>query len=292
MGLLSHISAEESKKTGLLAKTSQLAAKPVFSSFSDFGRKYQFSHCALLSVVNGSFVMTHCYGIDARTVAASVSSRDFWDGTIGSSRAFCSYKKPDNKLSAFYQFFSGYFRERLKGLHILRISGDCIFLAADIEQYAEPSVPADELKNMLLNFFLSSDAAKKETLPDMNTGFIHCDAFLLLLSVKIAINSSIRNADIPDTTLYDSIFKTVYTELFSLLEKHLALPDFCMRSENGEMKIIIFSKKHFDDALLQYHIMRCFSSVLGSSADSVILLKAGTTSADKDVCNFVLEEKW
>jgi hypothetical protein len=292
MGLLSHISSEESKKTGLLARTTQLVSKPVFSSFSDFGRKYHIPHCALLSVENGSFVMTHCYGIDARTVAASVSSRNFWDGTIGSSNTFCSYKKQDTKFTAFYQFFSGFFRESLQGLHILRISNDCIFLAADIEQYAEPTVPAYELKNILLNFLLSYDTAKKESLPDMRTGFSNCDAFLLLLSVKIAINNAIRNADISDTTLYDSIFKTIYTELFSLLEKHLSLPDFCMQSENGEIKIIIFSKKHFDDALLQYHIMRCFTPVLGSSADSVILLKAGTTSETEDACSFMLEEKW
>ena len=58
------------------------------------------------------------------------------------------------------------------------------------------------------------------------------------------------------------------------------------------MKIIIFSKKHFDDALLQYHITRCFASVLGDSADSVILLKAGTTSEIRDASSFMLEEKW
>jgi len=291
MGLLSHISAEESKKTGLLARTSQLAAKPVFSSFSDFGREYQLPHCALLSVVNGSFVITHCYGIDARTVASSVSSRDFWYGTVGSSHTFCSYKKTDTKLPSFYQFFSGYFRERLKGIHILRISNDCIFFAADIEQYTEPSVPADVLKNTLLHFFLSSGAAKRERLPDVSAGFIHNNAFLLILSVKIAINNSIQSIDISDTILHNSIFKTVYDELFSSLEKHLVLPDFCVQGENGEMKIIIFSKKHFDDALLQYHILNCFSPILGHSAESVILLKAGTTSSDKDVSSFILEEK-
>lgn len=297
MGLLSRISAElpqqeapaDSKRTGLLAKTVKIAEMPVFSSFYDLCDAYSFTNCALFTIVNGFFVITACKGIDAASVASSVSSRDFWNGTIGSPGSFIDYAEIDSKFSGFFQLFSSSVKENTAGFHFLKVSGDCIFVNIDLGSYKDISVPATELKEAILSFLSSRTDNSPPPLPELTFVFSHSIVYMLLLSVKLAVNSSVRTADVGDKYLSNSIFLTVYTEIFSVLKKHFVCPNYCTRSGNGEIKIILCGQKTFDDSLLQYHIAKSLNSILSQYSDSVILLKAGTASSEDDVRRFMLE---
>jgi hypothetical protein len=297
MGLLSRISEElpaqvsfsESKKTGLLAKSSKIFAEPVFESFFELCRKYSFSHSALLTLVNDTFVMTQCVGIDSSTVAASVSSRDFWNGTISHSEDFINYKKTDTKFSVFYQLFSSFFKDNIAGLHFLKITDKCIFVDIDFNSFKDILISACELKKTILLYLSSQKKEEQIVLPGINYDFLQSTAFLMLLSVKIAVNSAIRDANISDKILQNTIFSTMYTEIFFTLKKHFKKPNFCIQSTNGEIKLILFTKSKIDDALLQHHIAYSLNPILSSHSGSIILLKAGTAASEDDIRHFILE---
>lgn len=297
MGLLSRISAElpvqeisaETKNTGLLAKTSRIVERPVFSSFFDLCNAYSFAHCALLTVVGGVFVITECKGIDAASIASSVSSRDFWNGTIGSSDFFINFTKADNKFSGFYQLFSSRFKDSICGFHFLKISGDCIFVNVDFGSYKDISVSESVLKETILSYLSSRNGVDASLPPEVVFDFTHSAVFLMLLSVKLAINSSVRTVNTCDKFMYDSFFSTIYAEVFSVLRRHFIRPNYCIRSGNGEIKIVLSVRKTLDDSLLQYHISRSLNFILSTYSNSVILLKAGTASSEDDIRRFVLE---
>jgi hypothetical protein len=298
MGLLSRISTElpaqvsfgVTKNSGLYTKTSEFFERPFFTSFSAFCHAYSFSHCALFTNVNDVFIMTQCEGIDAITVASSISSRDFWNGTIGSPDSFVSAKKDDNNFSGFYQIFSSSFKEQIEGLHFLKINDDCIFADIDFYSYKDLSVSPVELRNVIIRYlsFLKNKTDISISLK-VDCDFTYCTAFLLLLSAKIAINSSIRNAHITNKFIYDSLFTTIYKEIFFMLKQHFAEPNLCIESGNGEIKLILFAQKELDDTLLQYHISHTLQPILSTYSNSVILLKAGTASSEDGIRQFISE---
>ncbi|MFA6855686.1 MAG: hypothetical protein WCR31_00625 [Treponema sp.] len=299
MGLLSRISTElpaqvsygESKNTGLLSKTSKLFERPVFTLFSEICNAYSFSHCALFTNINDVFIMTQCQGIDAKTVASSISSRDFWNGTIGNPDSFVNVKKSDNNFSGFYQLFSSLFNEQIEGLHFLRITDDCIFANIDFDSYKDDlSVSPAELRNVIIRYLAS---LKNETgtfiSPKLNCDFTHFTAFLFLLSVKTAVNSSVSDADISNKFIHDSLFSIIYNEIFSMLKQHFAEPNFCIQSGNGEIKLILFAQNEIDDTILQYHISHTLQPVLSTYSNSVIILKTGTASSEEGIHQFISE---
>lgn len=292
MGLLSRISSEEhhEKKagtTGLLARSEQVAEIPRFSSFSDFSSSYGLSHCAVLTVVNGSFVITACTGLDASTISLSVSSPDFWNGTINSSD-FCTFLSSDGTIAPFYQLFSPEMKEKILGIHILRISPDKIFFYADIGQNQLFSATASFIKNILFeNFPENKDSDNHADIPSLSPSY---NADFFLLSAKIAISSIIRDTGITDTIIADSLFNTIYDELFNLLSSHIGMPDKCIASVNGEIKLVMVTHGSSDDSVLQFHIAHLFAPVLGNVlSESVILLKAASSSDPSKIKSFITE---
>jgi hypothetical protein len=292
MGLLSRISSEEhhEKKagsTGLLARSEYVAEVPRFSSFSDFSSSYGLSHCAVLTIVNGSFVITACTGLDASTIGLSVSSPDFWNGTLKSS-GFSTFLSSDGTIAPFYQLFSPEMKEKILGIHILRISSDKIFFYADIGQTQNFSATASLVKAVLLEDF--SEKENSENHSDILPLSPSYNADLFLLSAKIAISSIIRDTGITDTIIADSVFSTIYDELFNLLSSHIGMPDRCITSVNGEIKLVILTHGLSDDSVLQFHISRLFAPVLGNVlAESVILLKAASSSDPSKIKSFITE---
>ncbi|HAH63701.1 MAG TPA: hypothetical protein DCL73_16570, partial [Treponema sp.] len=174
-------------------------------------------------------------------------------------------------------------------LHFLKISDDCIFVNADFGSYKDVSVSEAELKETVLSY-LSSRGNKAPVQPqEITCDLAHSAVLLMLLSVKLAINSSVRAVNTCDKFMYDSIFSTVYTEVFSMLRRHFIRPNYCMRSGNGEIKIILSAQKNLDDSLLQYHISQSLNFILSTHSNSIILLKAGTASSEDEIRRFVLE---
>ena len=84
MGLLGLASGGQAKKSpGLLAAAAPLVQKTSYASFSKLCKDFHIRHGAVFQMTDGSFTMSGCTGLDAASAVLSVSSSDFWDGTIG-----------------------------------------------------------------------------------------------------------------------------------------------------------------------------------------------------------------
>ncbi|MGI0530655.1 hypothetical protein [Treponema socranskii] len=294
MGLLSLVSGGEAKKTsGLLAAAAPLAQRTSYASFSDLCGAFDIGHGAVFEITDDSFVMSACTGLDAASVALSVSSSDFWDGTIGTNSSVKSFSKPAGNLTAFYQLFSPRIRERLSCLHFFRLSSDAIFMKADFT--GETSVPPPEAIKIPLEKFIKNGNAGDERSDNESLASVHAsllqekNATLFLLSTKIAINRILISYAPKSEPIKDRLFSAIYTDAADTLERSFGAPNVCRRGKNGELHIVLFCRADFDEAVLQFHISRALTPLLDKAAESLMLIKAGTAHTAEDIERFTAE---
>ena len=223
-------------------------------------------------------------GIDAPTVVSSVSTPDFWNGAIGTEYALKRFAASDNTLAPFYQLFSEAMRETVCALHIVRLSPEAIFMHVAANEDTSFAASAQEVRESLLAFIAAGRTTKMQ-LPDFASPLSSCSAQLLLLSVKNVLNSfSVENAALTET-----ICAAVYNELFAVLQQSLKQPNCTVQTSHDEIKLIIFAQEHFDEQLLQAHIARTCSKLLGAAAESFIIIKAGVAHTVQEITQFVDE---
>ena len=294
MGLLSLVSGGEAKKTsGLLAAAAPLAQRTSYASFSDLCGAFDIGHGAVFEITDDSFVMSACTGLDAASAALSVSSSDFWDGTIGTNSSVKNFSKPAGNLTAFYQLFSPRIRERLLCLHFFRLSSDAIFMKADFT--GETSVPPPEAIKIPLEKFIKNGNAGDERSDNESLASVHAsllqekNATLFLLSTKIAINRILISYAPKSEPIKDRLFSAIYTDAADTLERSFGAPNVCRRGKNGELHIVLFCRADFDEAVLQFHISRALIPLLDKAAESLMLIKAGTAHTTEDIERFTAE---
>lgn len=228
MGLLSRVSGGQPKKaSGLLSRAAPRMQKPSYASFSDLCRNFGVLHGSLFEITDGSFSASACTGLDAQSIALSVSSPDFWNGTIGGGTTIpppdsrvetdCSHNalavgfntlgydaerhsiKPSaqiktfskslGNLTPFYQLFSPSVKDRLFSVHFLRLSSDAVFMkAAFTGENAEP--PSETIKIDLEEFIKKTDherRLKKDKTIFSNTASLPGDKNALLFLLSAKI---------------------------------------------------------------------------------------------------------
>ena len=294
MGLLSLVSSGQQKKTsGLLAAADPLVQKTSYDSFSDLCGNFHIRHGAVFQITDGSFTMSACTGLDAASAALSVSSSDFWDGTIGKDPSVKSFSKSSGNLTAFYQLFSPRIKEKLSCLHFLRLSSDAIFMKADIIG-ENPVPPAEAIKLPLEEFIKNKDIGNTrkngETLFSVDTSLLQKkNATLFLLSTKIAINRILISDAPKSEPIKDRLFTVIYTDAADILERSFTAPNICCRGKNGELHIALFCHAGFDEAVLQFHVSRALTPLLDEAAESLMLIKAGMAHTAEDIERFTAE---
>ena len=99
-------------------------------------------HFAIFAEVDGNFQIVLNHGFDAETVRKSISTRDFWNGTLASDGRHILQGEP---LSGLYQLFSrrDCVFEKLYVKKSLQNERPFIFIAADVsdEQFFEKKFP-------------------------------------------------------------------------------------------------------------------------------------------------------
>lgn len=100
------------------------------------------AHFAVFAEINGNFQIVLNHGFDAETVRKSISTRDFWNGTLASDGR---HILQGESLSGLYQLFSrrDCVFEKLYVKKSLQNERPFIFIAADVpdEQFFEKKIP-------------------------------------------------------------------------------------------------------------------------------------------------------
>ena len=294
MGLLNRVSGGQSKKaSGLLSRAAPRMQPPSYVSFSDLCRDFGILHGSLFEITDGSFAASACTGLDAQSIALSVSSPDFWNGTIGVDTSIKTFSNPLGNLAAFYQLFSPRTKERLSSVHFFRLSSDAVFMKADF--IGENSSPPSETIKIALEEFIKN-RGHGGRLKNGNAVFSGASCFpndnsalFFLLSTKIAINRTLVSVSSKSDAVKERLFNVICGEISDMLAHSFAAPNMCVQGKNGELHIVLFSHDDFDEAVLQFHISRFLSPFLSDAAAALMLIKAGSARSAEEIERFAVE---
>ena len=266
---------------------------PSYVSFSDLCRDFGILHGSLFEITDGSFAASACTGLDAQSIALSVSSPDFWNGTIGVDTSIKTFSNPLGNLAAFYQLFSPRTKERLSSVHFFRLSSDTVFMKADF--IGENSSPPSETIKIVLEEFIKN-RGHGGRLKNGNAIFSDTSCFpndnsalFFLLSTKIAINRTLVSVSSKSDAVKERLFNVICGEISDRLAHSFAAPNMCVQGKNGELHIVLFSHDDFDEAVLQFHISRFLSPFLSDAAAALMLIKAGSARSAEEIERFAVE---
>lgn len=273
MGLLSHISNSGSrslpkkKETGLLAKALQSSGKNI-DSFQEWSRSKGFDHCGLFTSVHGMMVITHAYGIDSQTIASSVSSKDFWLGTLRIKGNAVNYTKADQEFYNFLQFFSFDIRNSVTHISFIKTGSDEDFellliynLDSDNAINAEISDTETLVKN---NLYKERDFSKlANSISDYAKTFNY---HLMTLNLKDVIMSSIKSIQLPEANLKKAVADCVYEQAFDLLNRAFPAPNGISYKDKFDIKICFVETENVDENLIFSHICLLLRELLCKTA--------------------------
>ena len=96
---------KKSNSVGLLKK-SLYASENRGLDFFEFTGKYNLEMCAILKNTDGEYRIQNCVGFDGESICLSVSTVDFWEGTINQANKGFSFNTDSSDALPFFQFFS------------------------------------------------------------------------------------------------------------------------------------------------------------------------------------------
>jgi len=285
-------------KSGLLAKAAAVLKEP--ASFQQWAEIHAIRHAGLFTKLGRRYVLTQAYGLDAKTVAGSVSTPDFWSGTLSLESGWITCSVGEKKTADFYQLVSPEIREQILSLSFLRINEeeeeDSPILMVVCINTSDILPDADsQFKRNLTESAGRFNRQKKTEAASFITasqfGLQIAQAKLLLVSVKFAIESAIGTTEkTGDNFIREQISKTVFDEVVYCLKEAFQFPNECCEGTNQEIKIVLFSKSLLSDQLVWTHIIRTLEPILGSDAvESVQLLPAGYCDRIKGIQDFLIQ---
>lgn len=287
MGLLSHISnsastvkkpeqaPEKKAGSGLLAKA-QKASHKNFSSLFELAKAKKFSHCAVFSSVHGMMVITHAFGLDAQTIANSVSSKDFWKGTLSSSNVL-NYSKSDNELYNFLQFFSFDLRSSIQHISFLKLNKENDFSVLMVFNTDENEINLNESL---------SDCIQINTITQNITETSKTKYFIYSLNYRELSLNSIKSIQLPEENIKNAVLKCIDEQIQSLLINAFPSPAVVHSNQSGKIKLALVNNIS-DEMLLQAHISLLLQDVFLNSSVKPELTYSGKTSASDSLSKFL-----
>ncbi len=271
MGLLSHMEAlhavESSQREKVFTECSAFSSSTTeLIDFHDFAKKNDLPFCALLIPFNNHFFMRYSHGFDVDTILKSVSSVDFWDGTIQKDK-WVTYS--GSTLEPFYQFFSQNFLTTLNTLHIKTfdvLDTKVIFLILNTElQQENIDKNIFELKN-----YLSSEI---KNFPNYNFRQIHKKNDDCQNKKSFTIDISNIMSDIKkdiDLESQNILLPVIKSEIYSKVSEIIDLTDYCYIMDE-KIYIDFYSAQSLEQDLLQFQINKILANVLQKYSTKLIV---------------------
>ena len=210
---------KKSNSVGLLKKSLQ-ASENRRLDFFEFTGKYNLQICAILKNVNGTYKIQNCIGFDGESVCLSVSTPDFWDGTITQIQNLYSYDITSSQSLPFFQFFSNELKPLIKTISIIKTQNESIFLICNntITPDSDFFLDLEVVENTETDF-------TRNQKPLISNSFAHC--FELNFSEALEsfiLSNSKNNAEFS---------KVILNELYYNLYINFPEPEKIEYSKNG-----------------------------------------------------------
>lgn len=301
---------ELTKKRGLLQKASSILVE-VTPRFSDWTIKNGFLHAGIFALSNSEqlseqyYYLTEVAGLNAKTIASSVSPKSFWDTKLSKSFDWQCFSKDFNEVSQFLDLFDDKKKDSITSLYFLPF-GDkdnpMIFVVTEYEDEDSITLPPASdtitvLKN-IVSFQKNEDKILSNIEKSVEEGFKISPSFLFILSLKSYIEKILQNPDvdrklskidkIDRIEIKTNIINSITNASYSIVEDLFKSPNCIHLGTNGEIKIALFTKDEQDEQVLSFHIATTLSDLFGSDIEKqILLLSAGICPNTKGTISFL-----
>ena len=285
-GLLNH--AEHILRS---ARFSSKTDEP-FTFFSSFVEELGFSKVCILLSDENLFKMYFSYGFDSSSFQKSISTKDFWDGTVTTEEWI---QASDEDIVPFRQLFSEDDNAEISLLHIKRFElneTSCIMIIA--EHTKQTLVDTDMVDVVLPSLFPHINhcietkriisgalfATKFETAVNTENSLIeNANGYMFTVSLDNFFNSF----DYLSTEAALLLFKSLHYSI-NILTK---LPDI-IYADDHTIKIIRFCNGELDQELYAYQLKKTISPIFSPEKADLIEIKCEGSSSDiNDLIDFL-----
>ncbi|MBR5646525.1 MAG: hypothetical protein IKX23_07815 [Treponema sp.] len=285
MGLLKKVNDftgnKKSNYVGLLKKSLQLSLNHGLDFFQ-FSQKYKIPFFAELKKINGNYVINNSYGFDGVSILSSISSPDFWNGTIKEKHKWYEFSAKRNNLLPFYQFFSFNQKDYINYVYIYYCDNDTILMICE----------TDENEAVYCNEIIE-DYRKIEYSPKLDLNDFKRQKTDIITKYTIDFTDSVNQflTQHSANETYLEHFKKVFdNQIHLMLLQNFSRPDFVSRKEKFIYNALIFSKSPVDDELIQFHIKKSFEEMLESCSQAVTITCKGNASSYLEIQDFLQEK--
>lgn len=270
MGLLSHMEAILASDSSTLDAGSMVdsSQKQKIEDYHSFSKRTALKQSAVLVPFGRRFFMRYEHGFDVETIFKSISSVDFWNGTIPLNQQWHSFS--GNELEPFYQLFSKDCIHNLTNLHI-----KSFILLADIPIQAIMII-ADETINQELVDDTIPELADYIAAEILNTIEIIPPTPLQVGSRSFSVSIKDAVAEITDllyidTEALDLLFPVVLSETLNRLQQILSKQDIVFPLNDFDIALFFSHADNIDADLLQFQLKKYFVPLLGTSSSKILV---------------------
>ncbi|MBR5966934.1 MAG: hypothetical protein IK015_12545 [Treponema sp.] len=286
MGLLS---IANGKRTGLSGTAAEGASE---LTFQQWAKQNGFERCGVFRSKNGLMLLECANGMDAQSVFSSISTRDFWNGSVRSD-TWITLDVESPNFSAFTQFLGPEAKTKVKAFRIIKIlDGDemLVFFQYSFETSGFAAAK-DSFKSELLEVIrchrqsLLSEPNEKLVNELSQKGKVR----LFLISTKRAFEDAIQKIEVCETTLLNILINTVFEELFYKTKKLFSTPAMIYSADPDEIKVAAIVNSEIEDEILKEQLSLEFADTIGvDAAKKIIILTAGYSDDNEEILDYLL----
>ncbi len=300
--------------TGLLKKAQSLLAEST-PSFDVWAVRSGFKHAGIFQlhtpksaateIGGGYYCMAEAVGFSVKTIASSLSTKQFWDATLSKAFEWQCFSKEFNELLPFLDLFGDDIRQSIDSLYFLPFKDKTtpLFLViAEFEDDDDITLPDSAECARKLSAIVEFENNEEKRLLEMENriskGISKSSANLLILSLKSCVEKTIQNMEIwrkmskidmvDRIEMKAHILRAVSFCALTLLDPMFPTPNCIHIGANGELKLILFANDEPDEEAVSFHIAHSLSSLLGEDASKkILLLSAGICQNKKGAGAFL-----
>ena len=263
---------------GLLEKSLRLSQQGALSFF-EFSKKYNLNCSAILSKFQNNFIITNSVGIDGDSILSSVSTQDFWDGTVSQKNKLYTFDEA-NLMRPFLQLFSDNLVHKIKSISIYYTDEKILIVLgedADNKDFGD-SLISDF--NLLVN-----ETSKTPAILNFTKGsdeFIRLFRLSLEKNVEAYINKKVQVNE-HKAILTSAINQAIYNKL----KTHFSAPDYIFKYNTCSFNLVTVSKTNIPYELMKKHLEVSLKEMLSFYAETLDLSDYGQANSYQELIEFI-----
>lgn len=231
-------------------------------------------------------------GMDAQSVFSSISTKDFWLGSLR-TESLVTLDAQSPNFTAFTQFLGGAVREKAKSFRMLKFHS-----ASALMVFFEYALDNESFSSLSKNFeqeialFMANRSKllqEKPTIYDTSALADGKTARLCLISTKRALEETTARIEVSELSVKKTLLNTIFEEIFFITQNLFARPGVIYAEDTSEIKAAAAINNDIEDELLKEQLSLEYESLIGKeAAKKVIILTAGYSQDSDEILDFLL----